>query len=404
MRRALTIVPMLALILLGAPAARGSVQTDWHRTAAASASDVAVGPGGAVYVVGHGPPDTPFYEGHASISRYTIGGAVVWTRTWRFHPERPRAFSANAVAVAVAANGVVYVTGTVQRYNCEGGGWFVRAYGPGGRLLDAYGTVRRWTCHIGPQAVDDIAVDGSLVLVAVRDYGCCGEAGLVDGSIWAFDRSLDRQWRVDFDPPAPADPAWYDEAQRISVGPGGEIYVSGWAAIEAAVYGERDPNGSLLVMRLHRTGSVAWALRPGVPMGRRGAVASTPTSDGVVVAAAAGRGGIWLGRMRGDGTSAWSWTWGADPTVRARPGGLDIDAAGRIWLAGSRRDLSDSGSNPFVRLVSLAGKTTTDRVIDVPARSVIATGIARLGRAGFLVATEWDGYWMNAGHVWRLHA
>ena len=404
MRRVVTIVPVLALLLLAAPAARGSVQTDWHRTVAASVTDVAVGSDGAVYVVGHGPPDTPFYDGYASITRYTTGGALVWTRTWQFHPERPQAFSANAVAVAVADNGVVYVTGTVQRYNCEGGGWFVRAYGPSGRLLDAYGTVHRWTCHIGPQGVDDIAVDGALVLVAVRDYGCCGEAGLVDGSIWAFDRNLDRQWRVDFEPPAPADLTWWDEAQTISIGAGGEIYASGWAAIEPVVYGERDPNGSLLVMRLSRTGAVAWSLRPGVPMGRGGAVASTPATDGMVVAAAAGRGGIWLGRMRVDGSASWAWTWGADPKVRARPGGLDIDATGRIWLAGSRRDLGDSGANPFVMLVSPAGKPMTGSVLDAPARSVLATGVATLGRAGFVVATEWNGYRMHAGHVWRLHA
>ena len=42
----------------------------------------------------------------------------------------------NAVAVAVGSNGVVYVVGTVQRHGCEGGGWFIRSYGPNGRFLN----------------------------------------------------------------------------------------------------------------------------------------------------------------------------------------------------------------------------------------------------------------------------
>lgn len=395
MRRSVTLVPVLALLFLGAPTAQASLTTVWHRTIGAAANDVAVGPGGAVYVVGQGALD-PSGDRYAMITRFSPSGDVAWTRTWQFHPERPRAFIENANAVTVADNGVVYVTGSVIRHNCEGGGWFVHAYGPNGRLLHTYGTVHRWTCHIGPQYANDVAVDGSLVVVAGSDYGCCGDAGLSDGAVWAFDRNLDRRWRVDFEPPAPADPAWYDDTKTIAIGTGGAIYASGWAAIDAGIEGVRGPVGSLLVMRLNPTGAVVWSRRPGVPMGGGGAVASTADGDALLVAASTREGGTWLARLRSDGSPIWHRTWGADPTIKGGPSGLAIDAFGRTWLAGTRRDLSDNGTNPFVRTYGPTGRLLSSLVLDVTARSARGTGVATLGRAGFVGGTA------HAGRVWRL--
>lgn len=396
MRRSLTLVPVLALLFLGAPSAHAGLHTDWRRTIGAAAEDVAVGPGGAVYVVGH-DRSAGSEEAHATITRFTTGGDVVWTRAWQFHPERPDAFVEKGGAVTVADNGVVYVTGSVIRNGCEGGGWFVHAYGPNGRLLHTYGTVHRWTCHIGPQYANDVAVDGSLVVVAVSDYGCCGDAGFSDGSVWAFDRSLDRRWRVDFEPPAPADPAWYDETKTIAIGTGGAIYASGWAASDAGIEGVRLPIGSLLVMRLSATGAVVWSRRSGVPMGVGGAVVSKVDGDDLLVATSTREGGTWLARLRSDGSPVWHRVWGASPQIKGTPSDLTVDAFGRTWLAGTRRDLGDNGTNPFVRVYGPAGRLVSGLVFDTATRSARGTGVATLGRAGFVSGTA------KAGLLWRVH-
>lgn len=403
MRRSLMLVPVLALLFLGAPSAQAEPHMDWKRTAGAAAEDVAVGPGGAVYVVGHDRPATS-EEDYATITRFTTGGDVVWTRAWQFHPERPRAFVENAGAVAVADDGVVYVTGSVIRHGCEGGGWFVQAYGPNGRLLHTYGTVHRWTCHIGPQYANDVAVDGSLVVVAVSDYGCCGDAGLSDGSVWAFDRSLDRRWRVDFEPPAPADPAWYDDTKTIAIGAGGTIYASGWAASDAGIEGVRAPVGSLVVMRLSATGTVVWSRRSGVPMGGGGAVVSKLDGDDLLVATSTREGGTWLARLRSDGSPVWQHSWGASPQIKGVPSDLTVDAFGRTWLAGTRRDLGDNGTNPFVRVYGPAGRLLSGFVFDISARAVRGTGVATLGRAGFMSGVQRVDRLTDVGLVWRTRA
>src|SRR4051794_1294065 len=123
MRRTLALVAGLALVLVVAPAAQAALAPAWRTNLGAAANDVAVGPGGALYAVGHAPPGTPeFKKGRAIVSRMTTSGDVMWTRTRKPPPERPKAFVAAAVAAAVGDDAVVYVVGHVQRFNCEAGG------------------------------------------------------------------------------------------------------------------------------------------------------------------------------------------------------------------------------------------------------------------------------------------
>src|SRR4051794_527681 len=184
MRRTLALVAGLALVLVVAPAAQAALAPAWRTNLGAAANDVAVGPRGAIYAVGYAPPGTPeFQKGRAIVSRLTTSGNVVWTKTWKPHPERPKAFMATAVAVAVGDNGVVYVVGNVHRFNCEGGGWFIRAYSPHGKLLHSGGTESAWYCRRPrPQIVRDVAGGGGLLGVFPAPKGRGGAPAALGGS------------------------------------------------------------------------------------------------------------------------------------------------------------------------------------------------------------------------------
>jgi hypothetical protein len=62
--------------------------------------------------------------------------------------------SANGLGVAIGNDGTVYLLGVV-RGTCEGQGWFVRAYTPGGDLRWKYVT-QGWRCRIAdfPTGID----------------------------------------------------------------------------------------------------------------------------------------------------------------------------------------------------------------------------------------------------------
>jgi len=82
MRRALSVVAAVALVLVVAPSAQAAFAPAWRTDVGAAANDVAVGPGGAIYAVGYAPPGSPAYaKGRAIVSRLTPSGDVVWTRT-----------------------------------------------------------------------------------------------------------------------------------------------------------------------------------------------------------------------------------------------------------------------------------------------------------------------------------
>jgi len=405
MKRLLAFFSVFGLVIALAPAVNAALETTWRTDIVAASNDVATGPGGAVYAVGRGPAGTVSWDrGRATVTRLTTAGDVVWSRAWQPHPERPRAFRTNAVAVAVGDNGVVYVVGTVQRFNCEGGGWFIRAYSPNGRLLHAAGTQRAWYCRPpGPQTVRDVAVRGDLVVVATAATGCCGELARVDGYLRGFTTGLRSLWRTNFEPPAPANAAWYDAADSVAIARDGSVYAAGWAAIERS-NGETTPAGALLIQKVRHGGTTLWARRPGVPMGYDPAVSLALGSDRMIVGAQLRGGGTWLGQLTLTADPVWHRVWGVAAEIRARIGGVALDATGRIWMVGTRRDLTDNGINVFVRRHGPAGVLVGSLTIDQPARWVRGNAVATLGDAAFAVGTTYvpaTGV-LISGEVWRV--
>ena len=404
MRRMFALFSVIGLVIALAPAAGAALQTAWQTDIVAASNDVAIGPGGAVYVVGQGPSGTQAWEGgHATLTRLTAAGDVVWSRSWQPHPERPKAYMTKALAVAVGGNGVVYVVGTVQRHGCEGGGWFIRSYGPNGRFLNMGAPQRAWYCRPpGPQTVRDVAVRGDLVVVATAGTGCCGESRLIDGYIRAYTTDLRPLWRSNFEPPAPADPTWFDAADSVAIAADGSVYAAGWAAIEPSD-GETLSNGALLIEKLGHGGTTLWARRAGVAMGDDTHVSMALGADRMIVGAELRGGGAWLGQLTLRATPVWHRIWGVAPEIRAQLGGVALDSTGRIWMVGTRRDGS-GGSNPFVRRFGPTGVVAGSLTIDLPATWVKGNAVATLRDTAFVAGTTYEpsSSVLVSGEVWRV--
>jgi hypothetical protein len=405
MRRTLALVAGLALVLVVAPAAQAALAPAWRTNLGAAANDVAVGPGGALYAVGYAPPGTPeFQKGRAIVSRMTTSGDVMWTRTWKPHPERPKAFMATAVAVAVGENGVVYVVGNVQRFNCEGGGWFIRAYSPHGKLLHSGGTESAWYCRRpGPQIVRDVAVRGDLVVVSAARTGCCGTAALLDGYLRGYSTKLHARWTSNFEPPAGTPHRWYDVADSVGISDAGFVYAAGWSATRHS-NGETTPRGALTIERFGHGGNSKWSRRPGVVMPYDGAVSMVLTGSRLLVGAQMRSGGISAESLSATATPVWRRTWGNDKSIRAQLGGVATDSLGRLWLSGSRIDGSDSGRNVFVRRYGASGALTGSLTIDLAPRWADGTSVATLGTTAFATGRTFSRAHDSflTGKVWRI--
>jgi hypothetical protein len=297
------------------------------------------------------------------------------------------------------------VVGNVRRFNCEGGGWFVRAYSPHGKVLHTAGIESAWYCNPpGPQIVRDVAVRGDTVVVAAARTGCCGTSALLDGYVRAFSTKLHPRWSTNFEPPAPTPRRWFDVADSLSIRENGAIYAAGWAATQHS-NGETTPPGSLMLESFGHGGNTKWSRRPGVPMGYDGAVSMAPGNAQLDLGVDMRGGGIWAGRVSLTGSPVWHRTWGSDPSIRARLGGVATDPFGRLWLVGSRVDGSDHGRNVFARRYRPSGALFGSLTIDLATRWVDGTSVATLGTTGFATGRAFSPAHSTylRGHVWRIN-
>ena len=191
MRRSLLSLITVGLLVVGvAPAARCDPSA-LDREGRARVHRCARGPDGSLYVAGI---DRSSITAAASFRKYSADGdAAVEARQWVPSPQA----STNGLGVTIGDDGTVYLMGVV-RGQCEGQGWFVRAYKPGGDLRWKYATPGWARCRLA-EFPTDIAASGNLVVVSGFSHGCCGDQ-FHDGWITAFSPSLVRRFRA---PPAP---------------------------------------------------------------------------------------------------------------------------------------------------------------------------------------------------------
>jgi hypothetical protein len=401
-----TLLSSLLLIGLLAPSASAALRPVWRRSVGTTLRSVAVAPDGFLYATGDKPRAA---TRTAVLVKFSPRGRRLWSRTWL----PAKWASTHGISVDVAPDGTIVLLGTVWG-TCEGGGWFLRRYAAGGRLLSRY-TTPGWQCGLA-ETVYDVAAGSNLIAVAGMDHGCCGDP-TQDGWVRGFDREGRPIWETDFEPPAtPHD--WFDRATGVAIGGLGNVFVSGWAASERVRPGDGSPatRGTILIGKLTSGGGMLWTRRVrGVGMpGDETTAAVSVRSDRMMVSApvmglgaAWFRGGRastgWLGRFTTGGELVWQRTWDATRPRAAEPEQVAVDASLVTWVVGSRRDLSDKGIDLFVRRYSPSGRLLSNVSMDGAARYLFGTGVAPAGRDGFVTGYVGDRYANGeAGRLWRL--
>ncbi|HTG46440.1 MAG TPA: hypothetical protein VK646_02135 [Actinomycetota bacterium] len=412
MKRFLASMCTIAMIVVFGPASTAAPHTTWGRQIGQALTAVAVGPDGSIYLAGALANDGTLGETKALLVKLTPAGDVVWTRTWlpsdATRSDGSKVWTTGATAVAVAPGGAIYLAGSVQRTNLEGGAWFIRKYAAGGRLLYAFAAKQ----PIGrmPQYVSAIAAMGDRVVVAGHGYGCCDDP-TTDGWVRAFDPRLHPTWRAQFEPPAPIPTAWYDMAEGVAIDAGGNVFVSGWAATSASnpdtIYRGR---GTVVLEKLSSTGDLLWSHRTtDTVMRDRGAVSVAVRGDRVVVSAPIQRSktAAWLGRFSLGGALLWSRTWGS-PKFGTVPAGVAIDPSMTTWVVGTRHDPTPPpGTGLSIRRFDADGNALSALLPGGGIRFLSGSGIAVRGAGAVVTGSEVTGPkggGQMAGHVWRIVA
>jgi len=418
-RRLLLLVVALTILATTAPQSAAALTTSWQKELGVSLTSVAVGAHGSIYVAGSQANGK--FQTKSFLAKLSPTGTVLWTRTWlpsnKINPATHTPwYSARATAVAVATDGTIVVTGFVEKINCEGGGWFIRKYGPSGKTLHSFGRFQKrrlQQCTLAPQSTSAIAVRGNLVVVAGQDFGCCDDPAS-DGWVRAFDGRLRPRWEAPFEPPTTIPQPWYDTAEGISLGAGGNVYVGGWASTEppASGFDTFSGVGAVVLEKLDATGSLAWSHTTGATMFRgSGPVSVSVRGDRAMVSAPVDGTGIrwtasqrthaWLGRFTLDGALVWSREWGLSKKHAAAPTGISVDASMSTWVVGTQRDPTDHGLNVFVRRFGPGGKQLGQRSIGGGVSRTEGGGIAARAAAAYATGTTVA---PSTGRVWRVAA
>lgn len=403
MRRRTSIVALaLALALAVSPAASGA-SLRWTAKTGTRLDAVAVDRGGNTYVAGRTRlPDDGFAP---LLARFGPAGAKQWSRIWS-----PQASDFGfGTAVAIGPDGTVYWGGVVHAKGCEGGGWFVRAYTPGGRLLwhkDQAG----WERCTKATSLADLAVGDGLVALALSDHGCCSDP-FSDGYVRALDPDGGTlMWRTDFEPAGGVPAAFFDKATGIAVGGLDNVFVGGWAATEKVLDDSDGYEGVVQIQKLTSGGGVLWRRDVRDVASRQTEVHVSARGDRLMVATIA-RGGYlsWgggrppiglLGRFTLGGDLRWTRTWGEGWRHGAVPSGVSIGPAMDTWVVGTTRDALDRGYDLFARRYSPTGGLTQVIQLDGPTRQLWGGGVQAVTAGATFTGIAVKASYESIGRVW----
>jgi hypothetical protein len=299
----------------------------WTRQFGTPARDeavaVAVDADGAIYVVGftRGTLEQPLQGfSDAFVRKYDFNGDHVWTRQ----------FGSDDADVAAGVAG--YTFGALEGDDPGTPDAYLRKFDPGGGVL--------WTRQFGSTGSDlpfGLAVDADDDLVV---------AGYTDGAFdgWSTTGGLDA-WVVKYDIDGVF--IWSrqfgtssdDYVLGVAVGPGGRIYVAGHTegALVGNAFGERDAfvralDGGGAVLWTHQFGTPAIDQAEGIAVDARGDVIVVGSTAGGLEGDAFDGGDAFVRKLDADGGVTWTRQFGT--TAIDAASAVAVDPADRIVLVG----------------------------------------------------------------------
>jgi hypothetical protein len=334
--------------------------------------DVAVAPDNSgVLVLGN------YRDGNIFLAKFSPAGLLVWDLTWGAR----RAAQESASAIAVAADGTIYIAGQTTSFDVGQGDAFLLSFTSGGRL--------NWQRTWGGAGFDvphgvAVATDGSIFISGDTQFNA-NSAFLVkfaaDGSVvWQ------REWGLVGKNGVPGD----TDAFGVAAAPAGGAYVVGSSTGAGA-----DPN--LLVARFDGAGNFVWKMVGGPGFGSAQDVAVGPEGNVHVTGNVLTDGGdsgsnafLWTLLANGKGQDAAVWG-GTDPfefeegtSIATAPGGAILVAgpAGASPYTLSRGSKNAKDASTF--LATIVGTVTepagavgnSAAVVNIPAGSESFAGVS----------------------------
>jgi hypothetical protein len=307
--------------------------------------DVAVAPDNSVVVLGN------YRDGNIFLAKFSPTGALLSDFTWGAAGQAQE----SADAMAIAADGTMYVTGFTSSFGAGQGDAFLLSFAPSGTL----NWQRTWggPGFDGPNGVA-IATDGSIYIAGDTQFNA-NSAFLVkfaaNGSvIWQ------REWGLVGKNGVPGE----TQGAGVAAAPAGGAYVSGSSTSAGA-----DPN--LLVARFDTAGNFVWQRVGGPGFGGTQDIAVGPEGNvhvtGSVLApdASGGNAFVWTLLANGKANDASVWV-GNDPfegefgqSIATAPDGtiLVAGSAGTSPYTFSRGSKNAKAASTF--LATIAGTITT---------------------------------------------
>lgn len=330
--------------------------------------DVAVAPDNSgVLVLGN------YRDGNIFLAKFTPEGALLWDLTWGANQE-------GAEALAIAADGTIYVTGVTSSFGVQGDA-FLLSVTPAGLL--------NWQRTWGGASFDvphgvAVATDGGIYISGDTTF-TANSAFLVkfaaDGSVlW------EREWGLLAKNGLPGE----TQGRAVAAAPAGGAYVTG-----ASLGAGADPN--LLVVRFDSAGNFVWQRVGGPGFGSSQDIAVGANGDVHVTGNVLTDGGdsganafVWTLLANGKASDASVWG-GNDPfelengaSIAAAPDGtvVVVGSAGAPPYALSRGSKNAKAANTF--LATIVGTVTTPvaaagnpaAVVRTPAGSETFAGVS----------------------------
>lgn len=360
-RRIVSAFVPLVLALSLAPPAQARLRLEWAHHAGRDLVAVQVDADGSSVAAGRW--DATGFGFGMLVVRYGPGGGKEWARHWR--PSSNQNAFASATDVAIGPGGRIYVAGWAHPRHCgEGIVWFLRAYSPNGRFLWMR-SAHDWRHCSGASSGTGVGVGGGLIAVSGLQQGCCDDP-YHEGWVRAFGMNGRRLWTNRFEPGW--NYQTWDLARDVAVGKLGSVYAVGSVDVRADDGRGPAPDREAMIQKISATGSTLWTrvLQQAGDRNTDEAQAVDVRGDALVVAARLNggeawsafgqRGHTWLARYDVGGSLVWSKDWGKRQRRAETPSDVQLGTDGTIAVTGTRYVKAKRGTDAVTRTFAPHGR------------------------------------------------